>query len=86
RFKEGGLAQFIRIYPYPFIVFAGLLTAPFLYYLWPPLPLLINGVIVLWLGLTKKWYFYLVYLGNLLQIIRGLGRYKPFEPRYKRVE
>ena len=86
RFKEGGLAQFIRIYPYPFIVFAGLITAPFLYYLWPPLPLLVNGVIVLWLGLTKKWYFYLVYLGNLGQIMRGLGRYKPFEPQYKRVE
>jgi glycosyltransferase involved in cell wall biosynthesis len=86
RFKEGGLAYFIRSYPYPFIVLAGLLAAPLLYLFWPPLPLLVNTAIAVWLGLTKKWYYYLVYLGNLLQILRGLGRYKPFDPQYKRVE
>ncbi len=85
RWKEGSLLPFIRSYPYPFIVFSGLVTAPFLFLLWPPLPLLTNAAIAVWLGLRRKWYYYLVYLGNLLQIFRGLGHYRPFIPEYKRV-
>ena len=83
RFKEGGLIAFMRLYPYPFIIFSGLFLSPLLYLLWPLLPLYVNLAIIVWLGLTKKWYYYLVYLGNLLQIFRGLCHYKPFEPRYK---
>ncbi len=85
RFKEKTLMQFIVCYPYPFLVFSGLVSAPFLFLLWPPLPLISNAAIAIWLGLTNKWYFYLVYLGNLLQIFRGLGRYNPFTPSYRKV-
>ncbi len=85
RFKAGTLLQFIACYPYPFLVFSGLFTAPFLYLLWPPLALLGNAAIAVWLGLTNKWYFYLVYLGNLLQIFRGLGRYTPLTPSYRKM-
>lgn len=84
RLKEGGLASLISCYPYPFIVLAGLVSAPLLYFIWPPLPLLVNLAIAAWFALTKKWYYYLVYLGNLLQIFRGLGRYQRFEPNYRR--
>ncbi len=86
RLKEGGFLSFVRCYPYPFVVLAGLMTVPFLYLLWPPLPLLLNLAIAAWLAIFKRWYFYLVYLGNLLQIMRGLLRYRPFEPRYRRVK
>lgn len=85
RFKAGTLWQFARYYPYPFIVLIGIVSAPFFYLIWPPLPLLFNAAIAVWLGIIKKWYYYLVYLGNLLQIFRGLGRYRPFEPRYRQV-
>lgn len=86
RLRQGTLLQFIRVYPYPFIVATGLLTIP-LALIWPLLPLLINLTIAAAIGLVKKrWYFYLVYLGNLLQILRGLGRYKPFKPRYQLVK
>ncbi len=84
RAREGTLLQFIRAYPYPFIVLGGLLTAPLFYLLWPPLPLLTNAAIAVWLGLTGKWYYYLVYLGNLFQVFRGLGRYRPFVPGYRK--
>ena len=85
RLRSGTLPALIRNYPYPFIVLAGLLAAPGLYLLWPPLPLLVNLAIAAWFAVTKKWYYYLVYLGNLLQILRGLGRYRPFEPGYRKV-
>ena len=86
RLRQGNLLQFIRIYPFPFIVAAGLLTVP-LAFVWPLFPLLINLAIIVMIGLIKKrWYFYLVYLGNLLQILRGLGHYKPFDPRYQLVK
>lgn len=84
RAKEGTLIQFIRCYPYPFIVLSGLITAPFFYLIWPPLPLLSNAAIAIWLGIINKWYYYLVYLGNLLQILRGLRCYVPFTPNYKK--
>ncbi len=86
RLRQGNLWQFIRVYPYPFIVAAGLLTIP-LAFIRPLFPLLLNLAIIVIIGLVKKrWYFYLVYLGNLLQILRGLGRYKPFEPHYQPVK
>ena len=85
RFKEGGLIAFIQIYPYPFLIFMGLILSPLFYFFWPYLPIFINLAIMAWLGLTKKWYYYLVYLGNLLQMFRGLCRYKPFEPRYNKL-
>ncbi len=86
RLRRGDLSKFIRVYPYPFIVAAGLLTIP-LVFAWPLFPLLFNLAIAVAIGLIKKkWYFYLVYLGNLLQILRGLGRYKPFEPQYQLVK
>ena len=86
RLRQGTLLQFIRVYPYPFLVAAGLLTIP-LVFTWPLLPLLINLAIFVVIGLLKKkWYFYLVYLGNLLQILRGLGRYSPFRPGYQRIK
>jgi hypothetical protein len=84
RLREGGLVAFIRCYPYPFLIFAGLITAPFFYLIWMPLPLVINLLVAVWIGIKKRWYFYLVYLGNLLQILRGIHRYQPFEPGYKR--
>lgn len=82
RLREGNLFTFIHSYPYPFLIFAGLVTAPALYYVWPPLPLLVNMLIALWIACKKRWYFYLVYLGNLFQIIYGLGRYRAFKPGY----
>jgi len=85
RAKAGTLVQFARYYPYPFIVLIGILTVPFFYIIWPPLPLLFNAAIAVWLGFIKKWYYYLVYLGNLFQIIRGLGRYRPFKPNYRQI-
>ncbi len=85
RFRTGTLLAFIRYYPYPFVVLGGLLAVPFLYLIWPLLPLLANLAVAIWIGASKKWYYYLVYLGNLLQIWRGLFRYRPFEPRYERV-
>ena len=86
RLKEGGLLSFFRIYPYPFIVFSGLFLSPLFFFAWPPLPLLVNLSIAFWIGLTKKWYFYLVYLGNLVQIFRGLRHYNRFTPTYKEVK
>lgn len=86
RLLEGGLLSFICIYPYPFIVFIGLILSPLFFFVWPPLPLLVNLSIALWIGLTKKWYFYPVYLGNLLQIFRGLWHYRRFTPTYKEVK
>lgn len=85
RLKEGGLLSFICIYPYPFIVFGGLFLSPLFFLVWPPLPLLLNLLIATWIGLTKKWYFYLVYLGNLVQIFRGLKHYSRFMPTYKEI-
>ncbi|MBM4236641.1 MAG: glycosyltransferase [Firmicutes bacterium] len=83
RLREGNLFGFIRIYPYPFLIFFGLATAPALYFLWPPLPLLVNLLIALWIAFHKRWYFYLVYLGNIIQICYGLTRYRPFKPGYR---
>jgi len=85
RCRAGNLLSFTRFYPYPFLVFGGLVSALPLYFLWPPLPILINLGLAIWIGATKKWYYYLVYLGNLLQIGRGLFRYRPFEPEYRKV-
>lgn len=85
RAGEGTLLPFICCYPYPFVILAGLLSAP-LFFIWPPLPLLINAAIVLWIGITKKWYYYLVYLGNLFQVFYGINRYRPFKPRYGKVD
>ena len=82
RLQEGELFSLVRNYPQPFILLGGLLAAIPLYFIWPPLPVILNLAIAAWFGLTKKWYFYLVYLGNLLQIFRGLGRYRRFEPQY----
>jgi len=86
RLKAGDLMSFIRCYPFPFVVLGGLVSVPPAYLIWPPLPLLINLAIIIWIGALKKWYYYLVYLGNLLQIWRGLFCYRPFEPEYKKVE
>lgn len=85
RCREGSLLSFIRYYPYPFMVLAGLLFAFPAYLLWPPLPLVFNLAIATWLGRTRKWYYYLVYLGNVVQMIRGVGRYRPFKPDYSRI-
>jgi len=84
--RDNSLLQFVKYYPYPFLVFAGLATAPFFYLIWPPLPLLINFLLAVWIGRRKKWYYYLVYLGNLVQMTRGIGRYRPFEPAYREVK
>jgi hypothetical protein len=85
RLAEGGISSFLSCYPYPFIVLFGLVFAPLLYFAWPPLPIVANLAIAAWFAVTKKWYYYLVYLGNLLQIFRGLGRYRRFEPRYSKI-
>jgi len=82
RIREGGLLFFIKSYPYPFVVIAGLAVTPLLYLVWAPLPLLVNGIIAAWIGIIKRWYFYLVYLGNVLQICYGFRRYHPFKPGY----
>ncbi len=79
------LLEFMRYYPYPFAVFGGLVMAPPLFLIWPPLPLLLNLGIATWIGLVKRPYYYLVYLGNLFQIFRGFGRYRPFTPRYSEI-
>ncbi len=83
RFREGGLAGFIRAYPHPFIVSAGLVTGLLLLFFSPLTALLLNLGIALWYALAKKWYYYLVYLGNVLQLLRGLGRYSRHEPVYE---
>ncbi len=85
RLQAGSFLSFMRYYPYPFVVLIGLVTVPPAYLIWPPLPLLINLVLIAWIGALKKWYYYLVYLGNLLQIGRGLFRYRPYEPEYRKV-
>jgi glycosyltransferase involved in cell wall biosynthesis len=84
RIREGGLLDFFKSYPYPFIVIAGLVTIPFFYLIWRPLPIVINLIIFAWVGLKKRWYFYLVYLGNVLQIFYGFRRYYPFKPGYSK--
>jgi glycosyltransferase involved in cell wall biosynthesis len=82
RLREGGLLPLVRCYPYPFLVLGGLILAPFLYLVWPPLPLVVNLAIAFWIGCKKRWYFYLVYLGNLFQMIWGIRRYHPFKPGF----
>lgn len=82
RLREGDFFGFVRLYPYPFIIFAGLVTVPLFYPTWPLVPLLVNLAIATWIALKKRWYYYLVYLGNLLQIIYGFCRYQPFKPGY----
>ncbi len=86
RAKEGGLVAFICTYPQPFIVLGGLLASIPLLFFCPAAALALNLALALWFGITKKWYYYLVYLGNLLQMLRGLGRYRRFEPRYRKVK
>jgi len=83
--ETGTLAGFIRSYPHPFIILAGLVLTPIFSYFHPYLPLTINLAIAIWIGLRKKWYFYFVYLGNILQMVYGITRYKPFELRYTRI-
>lgn len=86
RYREGSLASLIRYYPYPFLVLVGLVAGLPLYLAWPALPVLVNLVVAIWIGIVKKWYYYLVYLGNLVQMGRGLFRYRPFEPDYEAVK
>jgi len=86
RIREGGLLYFIKSYPYPFVVIAGLVATPLMYLIWAPLPLLINLIIAAWIGTKKRWYFYLVYLGNVLQIFYGFCHYYPFKPGYCKYE
>ncbi|MDW7729091.1 MAG: glycosyltransferase family 2 protein [Bacillota bacterium] len=85
RVKEGGLSSFMICYPQPFVVMAGLFAVVPFWFIHPLLPLFFNLGIFLWIGMTKRWYFYLVYLGNVLQMFRGLGRYQRFEPVYKKI-
>jgi glycosyltransferase involved in cell wall biosynthesis len=86
RYREGGLIQFIRSYPFPFIVLGGLVFIPLLYLVWGPLPWLVNAIIATLIGKAKKWYYYLVYLGNVVQMVRGIGHYSYVVPFYRRVE
>ncbi|MDY6826319.1 MAG: glycosyltransferase [Bacillota bacterium] len=83
--REGRLLQFIRCYPYPFIILAGLAAAIPLCFFSPAAALLINLAIAAWIGVSKKWYFYFVYLGNLLQIFYGISRYRPSIPQYRKL-
>ncbi len=82
---NGLLGNFIRYYPYPFLVFAGLVLSPLFFMIWPYLPLLFNSLVFAWIGYKKKWYFYLVYLGNIFQILYGLGSYKLALPFYQEI-
>jgi len=77
------LFSFIRCYPYPFIVLTGIITTPLLFTTHWPLFLGTNMVIAIYIGVKTRWYYYLVYLGNLLQIFRGLGKYRDFTPGYQ---
>ena len=86
RYRDKSLLSLIRYYPYPFVVLAGLVAFLPLYLIWPVLPFLVNLLVAVWLGFIKKWYYYLVYLGNLVQMGRGLFRYRPFEPDYELVK
>ncbi len=86
RYRGGNLTSLIRYYPYPFLVLAGLVAILPLYLVWPPLPVLVNLTVAVWIGVVKKWYYYLVYLGNLIQMGRGLFRYRSFEPDYEPVK
>ncbi|OPL12329.1 MAG: hypothetical protein AVO34_07415 [Firmicutes bacterium ML8_F2] len=80
---EGRLMHFIRCYPYPFIILAGLAAAVPLCFFSPAVALFLNLAIATWIGVSKKWYFYFVYLGNLLQIFYGITRYRPVIPQYR---
>lgn len=82
---NGLLGNFIRHYPYPFLVFAGLVLSPLFFIIWPYLPLFFNSLVFVWIGYKKKWYFYLVYLGNIFQILYGLGSYEPVLPFYQEI-
>ena len=85
RLKEGGFGAFVCAYPGPFVVLFGLLISLPLLLFSPLAAILLNLAIALYYGFTKKWYFYLVYLGDLLQLWRGLNHYQLFTPRYRRV-
>ena len=85
RLKEGGFGAFVLAYPGPFVVLLGLLFSLPLLFFSPLAAILLNLAIALYFGFTKKWHFYLVYLGDLLQLWRGLNRYHPFTPRYHRL-
>ena len=82
RLKARSLSNLVRYYPGPFIVFGGLAAALPCFLLWKPLPLLLNGAIALYFGLRKRWYFYLVHLGTIIQALCGLRSYSPFKPHY----
>ncbi len=84
--KRGTLFRFIKCYPYPFVVLAGLLTLPLFFTGYYLLPLGLNLAIAVVIGLKTKWYYYLVYLGNLFQMIRGLGKYRYFIPFYREIK
>ena len=86
RLREKSLASLARYYPYPFLVFGAIvLTVPALM-VWRPLPLILHGALALYFALTKKWYFYLVHLGTVIQTLAGARTYHPFQPRYRPVE
>ena len=86
RLRQKNLGNLIRFYPGPFLVFGGLILSLPGFLIWRPLPLVINGLLALYFAVQKKWYFYLVHLGTVIQFFSGWGAYRPFNIQYRQVE
>ncbi len=86
RLRQGNLGGLIRFYPGPFLVFIGLLLSLPGFFIWKPLPLVMNGLLALYFAVEKKWYYYLVHLGTVIQFFSGWGAYRPFQIQYRQVK
>jgi glycosyltransferase involved in cell wall biosynthesis len=86
RWRHKNLGSLIRFYPGPFLVFGGLIFSLPGFFIWKPLPLIINGALALYFAVKKKWYFYLVHLGTVIQAFCGWGGYRPFDLSYRQVK
>ncbi len=86
RWLNKDLASLLRYYPYPFIVFAAILITIPAFIVWKPLPVVLHGALVLFFAVTKKWHYYLVHFGTIIQAFVGLRSYRPFQPGYRSVE
>ena len=86
RLRQKNLAGLIRFYPGPFLLLGGLFLSLPAYFIWRPLPLLLQGLLALYFAAVKKWHYYLVHLGTVIQFFSRWGAYRPFTPAYRPVK
>ena len=86
RLRQKSMGSLIRFYPGPFLVFGGLILSLPAFFIWRPLPLVMNGLLALYFALHKKWYYYIVHLGTVVQFFSGWGAYRPFNIQYRQVK